>query len=129
MAEEFGCIVEVAGKVTGGDGVEVFTAGREAGGGGREREGGEVDGEETRDGGGDARSVAGSGDDGDEDGVEGEKTSDVDHGDEVALSHPWDQDEVRFVVVVVVVVGGGFHFGFWSKRWMMGRERVVSGLV
>lgn len=115
MAEELGCIVEVAGEVSGGDGVEVFATGREAGGGGREGEGGEVDGVETGDCGGDARGVARSGDDGDEDGVEGEKTSDVDHRDEVALSHPWDQDEVRFVVG-----DGCFHLDLEEDREMMG---------
>lgn len=90
--------VEFSDEVWRGDGVEIFAGplgGRNHGG---KWELEELDGEAgaagSDNGGAEAGGIVRGGDEGDGGAVLGEEPSHVDHGDHVALSQQWNQDEV-----------------------------------
>lgn len=114
VAEESGAEEEVLDEEeSGAEEVDVFGVGErdevnvlaavgEAGGGARERELKEADGEGGGEDGGDGGAGAGGVERcGDESGENAravsEKASNVNHGDDVALGHQWNKDYVSFV--------------------------------
>ncbi|KAH7651488.1 hypothetical protein IHE45_20G060700 [Dioscorea alata] len=123
VSEEGGAEEEVLDEEEGGaeevdvfgvgerDEVDVLAAVGETGGGAREGELKETDGEGGGEDGGDGGAGAGGiergGDEsGENAGAVSEKASNVNHGDDVALGHQWNKDYVSFVFTLLSLLCG-----------------------